>query len=394
LADQGESDRPAPTLSASLRSASRWWMLFAALLLLVGAMRSAAVVVLPIVLGAVLAMLLAPLVRWLDRIMWRWAACLIALIVPIALVVGTALFWWYAGRQVMERAGSFSIERSVERVVEARSWIINKGAPEQLVPGVEGDEDSDEREGAGGQPGRRSAGDAPSGDPSSDPEPAGTPGAPAMLFERILAAAAGGLRTALHIGAAIGLALAFCFFALWEAPRWRRWVESWPSAARSAYTLSVVGQWSVLVQRYLLAKAVNGAVGGVATWLWLLALDVPLAFVWGGLTFLLNFIPGVGVLLSAIPPIVLALTELGLGQALLAAGGLIVIESLTGQVLEPLLQAGFLDLSPFLVVASVLFWGWMWGAAGAVLAPILTAATLIAVGQIHVRAGKAQPRAP
>jgi hypothetical protein len=76
-------------------------------------------------------------VRWLDRIMWRWAACLIAMVVPAVFVGLTGVFWWYAGRQVMDRAGSFSVERAVEQLRETRAWIVDRGVPEKWAPGGE-----------------------------------------------------------------------------------------------------------------------------------------------------------------------------------------------------------------------------------------------------------------
>lgn len=371
MTGHSECDRPAPTLRASLRSASRWWVLLAAILLLIGAMRGAAVVFMPIVLGLVMAMLLAPVAGLLDRIMWRWLACLVALTVPLVFVGLTALFWVYAARQVMDKAGSFSLERAVEQLVDARGRAVDRGVSESLLP------DPLEEEG-GAEAGREDADSEPGdGDAAAN-------GTWSTAGERALSIMLGGLRTVLSGLVALGLAFAFAYFALWEAPRWRRWVESWDGRARSEYTLMVAGRGSRLVQRYLLAKLVTGAAAGIATWLWLLAMDVPLAFVWGGLTLLLNFIPSVGALLSGIPPTVLALTEMGVGEAMMVAAGLVVIEAITAQVVEPLLQADFLDVSPFVMVASLLFWAWLWGAVGAVLAPILTAGAIFAMQHLQI----------
>ncbi len=373
---------PAPSLRTSLRAASQWWILLAAILLLIAALRAAAVVFLPIVLGLVMAMLLAPVTARLARVMWRWLATLITMVLPVLVVAVLGGFMWFAGQQVMNRAESFSPERAVERLEEARSWLVDRGVPEQLMPGgAVNDEDDQEA-----QP---PAGDSEPGEAEAPaPSQAELPGG---MLDRAVGVITGGLGTLFNAAVAISFAFAFCALALWEAPRWEAWVASWRNAPRSAYALSLTSQWSAQLRRYLLAKAITGVASGVATGLWLWVMGVPLAFVWGGLTFLLNFVPNIGALLSAIPPTVLALVELGFGEAMLVAAGLVVIEIVAGNLLEPLLQADFLELSPFVVLASLLFWALVWGVVGAVLAPVLTAAALTAVKQLRVRS---EGRAP
>jgi AI-2 transport protein TqsA len=371
-----------PTLRTSLRSASRWWILFAAVLLLIGAMRAAAVVFLPVVLGLVMAMLLAPLAERLARIMWRWLACLITMLAPTLVVILVGLFIWFAGRQLLDHAGAFSPQRALEQLQETRQWLIDRGAPESWLPG--GAADTGEGEGETTNPG--AVDDAATEEQEGEQSELSAPALPEGMVERAVRVVTGGLGSLFNAAVAIGFAFAFCYFALWELPRWRRWVESWRNPNRSAYALSVTAQWSVHLRRYLLAKAITGVASGAATWLFLWIMGVPLAFVWGGLTFLMNFIPSIGALLSSIPPILLALAELGFGEAMLVAVGLIIIETVAANVLEPVLQGDFLELSPFLVLASLVFWAWVWGALGAVLAPMLTAAAITAAEQLRVKA--------
>src|SRR5690606_22703880 len=114
---------------------SRWWILFAAVLLLVGALRAAAVVFLPIVLGLVMAMLLVPVVNRLDRVLWRWLAALITMIIPVLVVGLIGLFFWFAGRQVVDQAGSFSPQQMIQQLQETRAWLADKGVPEAVLPG-------------------------------------------------------------------------------------------------------------------------------------------------------------------------------------------------------------------------------------------------------------------
>lgn len=374
-------DGQEPTLRTSLRSASRWWILLAAVLLLIGALRAAAVVFLPVVLGLVMAMLLVPVVNRLDRVLWRWLAALITMIIPVVIVGLIGLFFWFAGRQLVDQAGSFSPQRALKQLQETRQALVDRGVPEAWLPG--GSAESDEGEDNPANPG--AVDDASTKEQEGEKAETTAPALPGGMVERAVGVITGGLGSLFNAAVAIGFAFAFCYFALWELPRWRQWVESWNNPSRSAYALSVSAQWSTQLRRYLIAKAITGLASGGATWLFLWIMGVPLPFVWGGLTFLMNFIPSIGALLSSIPPIILALAELGFAEAIIVAVGLIIIETVAGNVLEPLLQGDFLELSPFLVLASLVFWAWVWGALGAVLAPMLTAAAITAAEQLRVK---------
>ena len=74
----------------------------------------------------------------------------------------------------------------------------------------------------------------------------------------------------------------------------------------------------------------------------------------------------------------LAFVQLGVGWGLLAAGGLIVMEQVLGDFVDPRLQGRTLNVSSLVVLLSVIFWGWIWGVPGALIAVPLTV-TLILV---------------
>ena len=95
----------------------------------------------------------------------------------------------------------------------------------------------------------------------------------------------------------------------------------------------------------MLIRTVVGVVSGLlaTTWLWLLGVDF--APFWGVLFFLLNYLPNIGSIIAGIPPTVLAFVQLGFGWGLLAAGGLIVLEQIMGNFLDPRLQGRTLNVS-------------------------------------------------
>ena len=128
---------------------------------------------------------------------------------------------------------------------------------------------------------------------------------------------------------------------------------------------------------YMWTKSFVSILTGLATagvcWI----AGVPLPFVWGFLAFLLNYIPNLGSLIAIVPPVIMAWFVLGIFPAMGVFAALTVLQILLGQFIDPLLQARSLSLSPTLVLVSVLFGGWVWGAGGALLAVPMTAAGVI-----------------
>jgi len=94
---------------------------------------------------------------------------------------------------------------------------------------------------------------------------------------------------------------------------------------------------------------------------------------------LLNFVPSIGSILAAIPPVLLALVqpELGVGSAILVASLLLLINFVIGNYLEPMFMGRGLDLSSLVVFLSLLFWGWVLGPIGMLLSVPLTATAKI-----------------
>jgi predicted PurR-regulated permease PerM len=107
------------------------------------------------------------------------------------------------------------------------------------------------------------------------------------------------------------------------------------------------------------------------------------AVLWGVLAFALNFIPNIGSLISVVPPVAITLFQTGsVTKTLVVAGILITIQMVVGNVVEPKVMGRGLNLSPLVVLLSLLFWGWMWGIAGMLLSVPLTAAIKIGMEQL------------
>ena len=133
------------------------------------------------------------------------------------------------------------------------------------------------------------------------------------------------------------------------------------------------------IQRYIAIKTLVSLATGIAIAIWLAMLGVDFPLLWGILAFLLNFIPNIGSIIAAVPSILLALIQLGPGQALFAGMGYVVVNVIMGSVVEPRFLGRHLGLSTLVVFLSLIFWGWVLGPVGMLLSVPLTMTLKIAM---------------
>ncbi len=148
---------------------------------------------------------------------------------------------------------------------------------------------------------------------------------------------------------------------------------------RAAQLAGMIANIESRVRQYLFTKTVVSAATALASFfvLWILGVDFPL--VWAFLTFLLHYIPNIGSIIAIILPCALAFLQFDSAGPSLAALVLLSIVQLTmGNIVEPKLMAFQLDLSPLMVLVSLIFWGWLWGAWGMILSvPIMATLKIV-----------------
>ena len=133
------------------------------------------------------------------------------------------------------------------------------------------------------------------------------------------------------------------------------------------------------INQYMAIKAAISLLTGFLAFLLCRIVGVEYPVLWGTLAFLLNFIPTLGSLLAALPPVLLALVQIGSISAAVVAAGYLIINLVLRQFMEPRIMGRGLGLSPLVVLMSLVFWGWVLGPVGMLLSVPLTMMLKIAL---------------
>lgn len=175
------------------------------------------------------------------------------------------------------------------------------------------------------------------------------------------------------------LVLIFLVFMLLGKPYSLRKIEHAFSGKQSERIQAVMSAIAAQIGKYLTIKLMISFVTGLLVWLACLLLKIDFPVTWGALAFFLNFIPTIGSIVATIPPVLLALVQFypEYWHAVLALVFMLVIQQTMGSLLEPKIQGDNLNLSPVVVLISLVFWGWLWGVTGAILSVPLAAAIKI-----------------
>ncbi|KAB7782801.1 AI-2E family transporter [Methylorubrum populi] len=129
---------------------------------------------------------------------------------------------------------------------------------------------------------------------------------------------------------------------------------------------------------YFLAQLGMNAAFGVLIGLGLWAIGVPSPILWGVFSALMRFVPYIGAFISGLLPVALAAAvDPGWSMAVWTAALFLIAEPLFGHVIEPLLYGHSTGLSPFAVIVSTLFWGFLWGPVGLILATPFTVCLVV-----------------
>jgi len=175
-----------------------------------------------------------------------------------------------------------------------------------------------------------------------------------------------------------GIVIVFLIFMLIQREDLRDRLIALTSTTQINLATRAIDDAAQRVSRYLLMQFIVNVTYGIPVAIGLMLMGVPNAVLWGLLCIVLRYIPYVGPWIGAAMPTLLALAVFdGWTKPMMVVGMFIVLELLSNNVVEPLLYGKGTGLSAMAVLASAVFWAWLWGAPGLVLATPLTVCLVV-----------------
>lgn len=311
--------------------------------LAIAALQFASSLLVPIAVSLLLTLLLGPLVRWMSRygvaepvaaglIVFGTVTVMSAMILALA---GPATDWLRRAPATMHR-----VEEKL-RTIEPMSAIQATATSVARLAGV------------------GSADSAAARIEVSQPAPG-----PLEQFGWTTARVVSGILTVVFL----------TFFLLASGSMFRRKIAYlFPSGTHRTRIKRALFEIEQQMSRYLLINTVISIGFGVATGALLAAIGVPNPILWGAVAGALNFIPYLGALVTVVLiGIVTLATFDGTQEMILACGGFLLLDLLKGHFVSPVVLGRRMPLNTVAVLLSLLFWGWVWGIVGVILAVPLT----------------------
>ncbi|MBS0659668.1 MAG: AI-2E family transporter [Verrucomicrobia bacterium] len=334
-------------------------------------------VFIPLALAAMICFVLAPVVDALERFnVRRIPAVLATTAVTFALI---AAFTYLAAAQLLDlayklpsyqdnlRSKIVSLHlssngpwaRVAQTMAELRKELLGEGEPAPA-------------------PTRPKAAPLPPLAPEPSPAPAPAPAAAANSGSGLGEFARSAVAVVLGpLGTAMIVAV-FIVFMLLKKEDLRNRLIHLAGREHLSLTTRTLQDASSRISSYLLMQLVVNLTYGLPIALGLMLIGVPNALLWGGLTAVLRFIPYLGPWLGALPPVLLSLAVSDSWLVpILTVTLFVVVELISNNVIEPWLYGSSTGLSPVAILVAAVFWTWLWGAVGLLLATPLTVCLVV-----------------
>ena len=182
----------------------------------------------------------------------------------------------------------------------------------------------------------------------------------------------------IHPLATTGIVVIFIIFILIQRQDLRNRLVRLAGSRDLQRTTAAIDDAGQRLSRLFLTQLALNAGFGLAIGMGLWFIGVPSAALWGILAMILRFVPYIGPPIAAIFPLILA-AAVGTdwGMVLWTGGLFLVVESIVGQAIEPVLCGHSTGLSPVAIIASATFWAWLWGPIGLILATPLSVCLVV-----------------
>jgi len=182
------------------------------------------------------------------------------------------------------------------------------------------------------------------------------------------------------VSSILAVVLLTFFFMVYGENLQRHALALLPSRQQQRITVDILASIEREISRYVLTiTVINAVVGAVIAGL-LVWLGVPVqeALLWGTMAFLLNFAPYVGPLVGILTLLVMGFLRFDDWMALAPAGLYLLVHTLEGQLLTPIVLGRSMRLSPLMLILALMVFGWLWGIVGLLLAvPLLVCVKLV-----------------
>jgi predicted PurR-regulated permease PerM len=334
-----------------------------AVLLALIVMQLARAVLLPFVLGLMIAALAWPMLRWLQAKVPRPVALLLTIlaVTTVLLAVLGAIGWSTASvaRDLRSRSDRItSLRQRADSIADQFGVSLPTFGGESSASG------------SGGE-----------GTSTGPTQPGG-----AVPTDQAASEGSGSGGGAKRAGVALystlgylGLAVGFAALTLAELRAIRHRIRLRFDPPRADRILGISGEVAAAMRRYFKVKSITSAIAGVSMGLLSLLFGIKFALVWGLLAFLFEYVPTVGSILAVAPPVAYAFVQSdGVAKPLAALGVFTVVQLFLGNYVDPRIEGRLLSISPLVVLLAIVFGAWLWGAPGSLLGvPMVVALTII-----------------
>ncbi|HRX87196.1 MAG TPA: AI-2E family transporter [Phycisphaerae bacterium] len=338
----------------------------------------------PLALAVFISFLLAPLVRAVERLRVGRVVAVITVVVAgfgLPLAVGGLV-----ATQASDFVDAIPQYRSNirKKVRQLRGSLPTVSKASQAVEEIR----KEIKDGIASPPANADSSGAPADESATEaPTPTPTPAPPAPEPVKVevvapksdpLALASRLVGPVVHPLASAGITLVLVMFFLVYREDLRDRVIRLAGRTRIYVTTAALNESGRRVTRYLGAQLLANTVNGVAIGVGLLVIGVPDPLLWGLLAGVLRFIPFLGTWIAVLFPLALsAAVAPGWLQPLAVAGWFLVVDLCSANFIEPYLYGARIGASPMAILFAFLFWTWLWGAVGLLLATPITVCLIV-----------------
>jgi AI-2 transport protein TqsA len=297
----------------------------AAVTIVVAGMRGASSLIGPALLALVLTIAAHPLRRWLDRAMPSWLASLVCILVVYVLVVGLAFSVVVSTARFASLLGDYEDEFNkwvTDFADKLHDWGVSASQLHALTSSLD----------------------------------------LAKLAEFLTSILSG----ALGVVSNLVFILTLVLFMTVDASQFPRILRN--ARGTRPDLVAALDSYAASTRSYLIVSTAFGLIVAVIDTVALAILDVPAPLVWGLLAFLTNYIPNIGFIVGLVPPAILALLDGGLGKMIWVIVVYSLINVVIQSVIQPKVVGDTVGLSTTLTFLSLVFWSWVLGPLGAILA--------------------------